>query len=264
MYCFQMTSPSTSTTSGTLTTCTLSSSLDWFWEEGVSRGTGNPCFSQPWTRCTPIRTKKKKFNTTWINQELRCTERLREFTKVQYIGAIWNSLRDEDSSSIRHDHPLQHFTCDMHRESGKHEVKRRIAQQSESISTMTAKSRTQAEFASWTSGSFWSRSENIRRPSKLTEREVRISKKFAERSTRRLVSVTLITEFKVHHTQQSRKKTPIARKSSKDWFENHPNRDLVNRGFQQDWGIQAVQLKVEGVDHQHGQHGVLRAVRDLF
>ena len=31
------------------------------------------CFSQPWTRCTPIRIKKK-FNTIWTNPELRCTK----------------------------------------------------------------------------------------------------------------------------------------------------------------------------------------------
>ena len=62
------------------------------------------------------------------------------------------------------------------------------------------------------------RSENIRRPSKQTEREVwgnsshAFRRKFAERSTRRLVAVTLITEYKVYLTQQSRKKTLIARK----------------------------------------------------
>ena len=39
-----------------------------------------------------------------------------------------------------------------------------------------------------------------------------ISKKLAERSTKRLVAVTLITEFKVYLTQQSRKKTLITRK----------------------------------------------------
>ena len=47
-----------------------------------------------------------------------------------------------------------HFTCCMHKESGIREVRRRITQQSVSISKITAKSRTQAAFASWTSGFF--------------------------------------------------------------------------------------------------------------
>ena len=55
----------------------------------------------------------------------------------------------------------------MHRESGIHEVRRRIVQYSESVSKVTAKSSTHAEFASWTSGSFQSRSENSRRPAML-------------------------------------------------------------------------------------------------
>ena len=102
MYCCRMTSPSTSTTSGTLTTCTPSSRVDWSQEEKVSKGTDSQCFSQPRTRCTPIKIWKK-FDTIWTNPELRCTEILGEFTKIQYIGAIWSSLKEEDYSSIKHD-----------------------------------------------------------------------------------------------------------------------------------------------------------------
>ena len=64
MYCCWMTSPSTSTTSGTLTTCTPFSRTDWFQEEEVSKGTGSQCFAQLWTRCTPVKIWKK-FNTIW-------------------------------------------------------------------------------------------------------------------------------------------------------------------------------------------------------
>ena len=39
----------------------------------VSREIGIQFFSQPWTRCTPVKIKKK-FHTTWINPELRCTK----------------------------------------------------------------------------------------------------------------------------------------------------------------------------------------------
>ena len=34
----------------------------------------------------------------------------------------------KDCSSIKRDHPLQHFTCDVYREGGGHEVRRRIVQ----------------------------------------------------------------------------------------------------------------------------------------
>ena len=101
MHCCRMTSPSTSTTSGTLTTCTPSR-VDWFREEEVSKGTNSQCFSQPWTRCTPIKISKK-FNTIWTNPESRCTKTLGEFTTIQYIGTIWSSFREEDGSSIKHD-----------------------------------------------------------------------------------------------------------------------------------------------------------------
>ena len=40
-----------------------------------------------------------------------------------------------------------------------------------------------------------------------------ISNRTAERSTRKLVAVTLVTEFKVYLTQQFRKKTLIAKKA---------------------------------------------------
>ena len=123
MYCYRMSSPITSTTSGTLTTCTPSSRVDWFREEEVSKGTGSPCFSQPRIRCTPIKIWKK-FNTIWTNPKSRCTQIRWEFTKIQYIGAIWSSLREKDCSSIKtiaRNGSFQHFACDMYWENGLHE-----------------------------------------------------------------------------------------------------------------------------------------------
>ena len=76
--------------------------VDWFWEEEVSKVTGSPCFSQPWTRCTPIKIRKK-FNTIWIDPESRYSKTLGEFTKIQFFGAIGNLLREKDCSSIKHD-----------------------------------------------------------------------------------------------------------------------------------------------------------------
>ena len=109
MYCCRMTSQSTSTTSGTLTTCTPSSRADWFQEEEVSKGTGSQCFSQPWTRCTPVKIWKN-FNTIWTNPALRCTKILGEFTNIQKIGAIWNSLKEKDCSSIKPDRTQSPFS----------------------------------------------------------------------------------------------------------------------------------------------------------
>ena len=44
-------------------------------------------------------------------------------------------------------------------------------------------------------------------------------------------------------------------------FETHPNRESL---MAQEPTIQSVQREVEGIDPQHGKHGVLRDVRDHF
>ena len=93
MYCCRMTSPSTSTISGTLTTCTPLFKGYWSQEEKATEGTDSQCSSQPWTRCTPTKIWKK-FNTICTKPELRCTQILGEFTKIQYIGgSIWSSRK---------------------------------------------------------------------------------------------------------------------------------------------------------------------------
>ena len=46
MYCYRMTLPSTSTTSGTLSKCTPLSKVDKSQEEKASEGTGSLCSSQ--------------------------------------------------------------------------------------------------------------------------------------------------------------------------------------------------------------------------
>ena len=59
MYCCPRTSPSTSTTSGTLMNCAPSLKVDWSKEEEASKRTGNQCSSQQWTRWTTIKIWKK-------------------------------------------------------------------------------------------------------------------------------------------------------------------------------------------------------------
>ena len=74
----------------------------------------------------------------------------------------------------------------------------------------------------------------------------RISKKLALRSTRRLVAVTLVTEFKVCSNRKE-----IVKKTDST-VRDAPELGLVNRGFEQDSRVQSVQRKVDGVDHQYG------------
>ena len=213
MFCHRTTSSSTSTTSGSLTTCTPSCRVDWFRDKKVSKGQA-VCFSQPRTQCTPIK-MWKKFNTIWINPESRCTKMFGEFTKIQNIGAIWSSLREKDVKNDSLNRSLQHTTCDMCVE--------------KVVYTKTGEAYT----AKYTNPQGYRESysrqicnmdvrillnpkrENPPIIKTNTSRSTRtpvasISKKITERI---LAAETLITEFKVYLIQQFRKKTLIARKS---------------------------------------------------
>ena len=153
-----------------------------------------------------------------------------QFTK--YSKLVQFEARSEEriaflSNTIQRNHSLQHFTCDMCWESGFHEDWRRVVQQTVPISEVTAKNRTHAEFASWTSGSFQFQSENIRRPSKA--KEARGKWRLVARSSRRLEAVTWPSESKVYHTQEFRKKTMIAEKWSRNWSTNLIHTRTVTR-----------------------------------
>ena len=135
------------------------------------------------------------------------------------------------SNPIASNCTFQHTTCDLYWESGKHEDWRGFILKFLTITKVTAR-RTYAKFAMWTSGSSQSGSEKIHRPSQRTKRQVQgnlfltsrgytsqaTPEKVSDGSTGKLDAVTLITEFQVFLTQPSRKKTRIARKPSKDWF----------------------------------------------
>ena len=177
-----------------------------------------------------------------MNPELRCTRILGEPTKTQKIGAIWSSLREKHCRSIKHD-PTQSLFSTQYlryvlRKWVSWRLERIFIRQSTSIPKVTA-SCTHAKFATWTQGSFQPRSENIRRPSKQTKREVRgdsshASRRNSQRSTRRLEAVTLITAYKVYLTQQSRKKTLITKETVtrlNQQLETHPNRDSLIEGL---------------------------------
>ena len=141
MHRCRMTSPSTSTTSGTLTTCTPSRA-DWFREESLKSDRQsvfftavNPMYPSA-SRRSSIRSRKTQ------NRGLQ--EHLENTTKSCRLVQFETGSEER----IQRNRSFQHFTCDMYWESGKHEDWKRIPP----IPKVTA-SRTHAEFASWTSGS---------------------------------------------------------------------------------------------------------------
>ena len=133
--CYRATSPSTSITLEGPTICTRSFNLDCLRVAKTSRKGDMRCSIRPWTQCLSIIIESGSF-----------------------FGVIWGLLRVKDCSSIKRDHPLQHFTCDVHREGDGQEVRWGIVQQSVSVSHCTAKNCYEIELALWT----WR--ENVLRP----------------------------------------------------------------------------------------------------
>ena len=74
--------------------------------------------------------------------------------KIHQNAVYWCNLRVAQSkgvavlsNAIKRDHPLQHFTCDVHREGGDQEVKEKNCTANVSVSYCTAKNCTEAELA---------------------------------------------------------------------------------------------------------------------
>ena len=142
--------------------------------------------------------------------------------------------------------------------------RRRIIQQSVSISKVTAKSRTQAEFASWTSGS-WPNLEartSVNYQSKESEEygETR-GEEFEET---RSGNIDFRIQGLPHSTVQQEEM--FAETQSRNWSTNLKHTQIASRWWQTKTRtkIQSVQREIEGINPQHGKHGVLRDVRDHF
>ena len=87
LYCYRMTSPSTSTTSGTPSRCIPLFKVDWFREDEATGRTCSQCSSRLWTRLT-FNLIKEKLNTIWINPQSHRTNTLRDLIAIRYFGAI--------------------------------------------------------------------------------------------------------------------------------------------------------------------------------
>ena len=123
-------------------------------------------------------------------------------------------------------------------------------------------SRTHAKFATWTSGSFESRSEikanKARSRRKLVARISGTRRKHPGESQRWKYrencrgNVDYSIPSTLHSTIQ--KEDSNRRETAKidSTVRESPEPWPVHIGFEQDWGIESVQRKVEGVDHQHG------------
>ena len=141
--------------------------------------------------------------------ELRCTKILGEFTKIQYIGAIWSSLKEEDYSSIKHDNTQSFSTtlpticfekavCMKTKEVLYHEV-----YQSPRLPRV-----------------FWSRIRKVENKTNLINKQENPQTTKAHRTevTVKLVAATLTKEYQAYLILQSNNRTLIAKKRSKRWF----------------------------------------------
>ena len=126
---------------------------------------------------------------------------------------LWNSLREKDCSSIKHD-PTQSFfsTLDL-----RSVFRKWFSRRLERI--YTAKFVNPQGYREPYSRRIYIMDVRIflipkqEHPPTIKANGARSTRKLVARGTRKLVAVTLITELKVYLTQQFRGKTSIARKS---------------------------------------------------
>ena len=103
-WCYQATSPSTSTTLEVPTTYIPSSCQ----VEKTSRKGGMRYSSQPWTQCSSIITEKGI--TTWRSPELQFTNKTGEHIRIRCSGSISELLRRRDWRSTRQGLTRSSFT----------------------------------------------------------------------------------------------------------------------------------------------------------
>ena len=143
----------------------------------------------------------------------------------------------------------------MYRESGIHEDLRGLCT---SIPKVTAKNRTHAEFASWTSASFQSQSEKTSADHQSKRSEVYEETRSAKFEKTRSGNIDFRIQGLPHSTVQ--KEDDVRRDMVKKLihhFDTHPNRDSLMEDLNKTEEFNRFSEKL-GVDPQLVQHGVLR------
>ena len=184
---------------GTLTTYTLSSSLDWFRVGKVSRKR---------EACGVLHSRE--------SDVCRSAQRSRVRPDESQNCSVQNSLEIQQNTI---------YVCNLKvaQKKGLQFYQTRsnviIVQQSVSVFQITAKSRTQAEFVSWTSGSFLI----SKREHPSTIKAKRAGKSVAK-SSGKPEAVTSTSEYKVFHSQPFNRRMMFAEIHQ---FETHPNRESL-------------------------------------
>ena len=127
IYCYRVTSPSTSTTSGTPTRCIPLLKVDWSLEEKASEGTDSQCSSQLWTRLTfnlieeKLSTWRSHHNTVfWCSLQLAQRKGLRFYQNStarnhsfrhhqRFVSTKWSAWKQGKNFTAKHTgHPGYH------------------------------------------------------------------------------------------------------------------------------------------------------------
>ena len=159
-------------------------------------------FSQPWIRCIFI-SIKKKFNTIWINPELRYTKIRGEFTKKKFFHAIWNSLNEKDCSSIKPDHTQSIISTHNLRLVLRKWYTWRLERIETAMYTNLQGYREPYSRRICIVDVRIFLIPNREYPPTINANEVRSTRKLVARGTKKLVAVMLITEFQENLTQPS-------------------------------------------------------------
>ena len=156
VYYYRTTSLITSTTSGTLTTCTPSSWVDWLILGGRSLKRDRQ--SVFFTAVNPMYANQDQEEVQYDLDKPRIAVYRNTWRVLQTTVYCWNlKLAQRKGSQLYQTWSyaialFNTFTCDTYWESDVHEDWRGFILQSVPIPNVTS-SRTHAEFASWTSGS---------------------------------------------------------------------------------------------------------------
>ena len=166
------------------------------------------------------------------------------------------------SDTIQRNHLLQHITCDMHRESGIHEIRRKTVQQSVSSSKTTATSPYSSRICimdvmvlpilkrahpSTIKAMSAKRTEKPMATAIATEEEKSLGQPDA---------VTSTSEYKVYHTQPFKRKTMFAEKKVRrliHQFETHPNRESLMADSDKNQKINLFSEKSKGLIRSVGK-----------